>query len=509
VTGIDVPLNSSTATELGQTVPAAHHPSGQHPTLTLAILATVSLAYSLLQSLVAPMIRTFQLELNTTPTGAAWIISAFLLSSAVSTPVFGRLGDMYGKKRMILVSLSVMAFGTLVSALASSIGPMIAGRAIQGVGAAVFPLAFGIIRDEFPREQAMRGIALISGVLGVGGGLGIGLAGPIAEHLSYHALFWIPFGGIAAAGVAAVAFIPESPVRACARIDVLGGVLLAAWLIALLVGVSEGQSWGWGSTTTLSTFAAAALLLSGWVAFEARTAEPMVDMQMMRLRGVWTANLVAGLGGFAVFGAFFLIPHLMQLPQSSGFGQGASVSETSLTLVPLPIGIITASFVAGRLAPGIGARTPMLIGSILGAVGLALLAEFHGSQSQLIPSVFLLGVACGFAWASAPSMVIESVASTQVGIATGMNLISRTIGAAIGSQVVASIVAGSLDPSRATDETDFIVSFWLVAGIFAIGIAASLAAPSSRRRSYAGAPADQAAAIVGALRTETKPSSSP
>jgi len=213
-----------------------------HYNLTFAILAIAGIAFALLQSLVAPALRTIQTDLHTTTTAVAWVFTGYLLAASVATPIVGRLGDMFGKKRMLVVTLAIVAAGTLVAALATSIGVLILGRVIQGAGGAIFPLAFAIIRDEFPRERIPTGIALISALLGVGGGLGIILAGPITEHLSYHWLFWLPLVAVVTAGIAAQVVIPESPIRAPGRIDWVGAGLLTGWLVALLVGVSEAPA---------------------------------------------------------------------------------------------------------------------------------------------------------------------------------------------------------------------------------------------------------------------------
>src|SRR5437667_5851169 len=266
-------------------------PKRPHYNLTFAILAISGIAFALLQSLVAPALRTIQTDLHTTTTTVAWVFTGYLLSASVATPIVGRFGDMFGKKRMLVVTLAIVAAGTLVAALATSIGVLILGRVIQGAGGAIFPLSFAIIRDEFPRERVPTGIALISALLGVGGGLGILLAGPITQHLSYHWLFWLPLVPVVAAGVAAQVVIPESPIRAPGRIDWAGAVLLTAWLVALLVGVSEGPTWGWASARVLGLFAVAAVLLVLWARAEQLIEAPLVDMGMMRLHAVWTTNL--------------------------------------------------------------------------------------------------------------------------------------------------------------------------------------------------------------------------
>ena len=204
------------------------------------MLALGGCAYALLQSLVVPALPVLQHDLHTSTSGVAWVFTSYLLAASVVTPIAGRLGDMFGKKRVLVIALAGLAAGTLLAALATSLPLMILARTIQGLGGAIFPLAFGILRDEFPPQRVAGGIALVSGLLGIGGGLGIVLAGPILQHLSYHWLFWIPLVVTSVATVAAIVLIPESTIRAPGIVHWLGGALLSAWLVALLVAVSEG-----------------------------------------------------------------------------------------------------------------------------------------------------------------------------------------------------------------------------------------------------------------------------
>src|SRR6516162_8804488 len=203
--------------------------------VTFAVLALGVAAFALLQSLVIPVLTTVQHELHTTQAAATWVLTAYLLSASVMTPILGRIGDMKGKERVFVVALAALAAGSLMAALASSIGVMIVARVIQGAGGGMIPVAFGIIRDEFPAGKVATAVGTIAGLTSVGGGLGIVLAGPIVDGLGYRWLFWLPLIGTVLAAVGAVLFVPESPVRSPGRISWLPTVLLSGWLAALLV----------------------------------------------------------------------------------------------------------------------------------------------------------------------------------------------------------------------------------------------------------------------------------
>ena len=449
----------------------------QHHNVTFTLLAVAAVAYALLQSLVAPALLTIQHDLHTTAAGSAWILTAYLLSASVLTPVAGRLGDMFGKKRALVVVLVVLAAGTAVAGIATSIGLMIAARVVQGAGGAVFPLAFAIIRDEFPRERIPHGIALISAILGIGGGLGIVLAGPIVQHLSYHWLFWFPLFGVVLAAAGIVLFVPESPFRSPGRIDPLGGVLLAGWLVALLVPVSEGPSWGWNSGLTNALFSVAVVLLVVWARYESRSRAPLVDMTMMRVRTVWMTNLAALVLGFGMFASFVLVPEFVELPKSTGFGFGASVTQAGIYMLPSTIGMLVAGPFAGRLSSSVGSRLPLQLGAVISCIAFVLLAAVHGSGASIYVAMLVMGIGIGFAFASMANLIVESVPPEQTGIATGMNTIVRSIGGAIGSQVAASIVTATLASSGLPSERGFTIAFAAAAGALAVGAVVALLIP--------------------------------
>src|SRR4051794_34481183 len=269
--------------------------------VTFAVLAAAAAAFSVLQSLVNPVLPTIQHELHTTQGAVTWVLTAYLLSASVATPLLGRVGDIAGKSRTLLLALGALAVGSLIAALAPNVGVLIGARVLQGLGGAIFPLAFGIIRDEFPARSVAGAIGGISGVIAAGGGLAIVLAGPIVDVLGWRFLFWIPLVVVSAAAFAAHRFLPESPARGTGRLNWLAAALLSGWLVALLIGLSEVPSHGWSGTPVLGLFGLAIVVAAAWIGVELRSAEPLIDMRMMRLPGVWTTNLVALLFGAGMF----------------------------------------------------------------------------------------------------------------------------------------------------------------------------------------------------------------
>jgi EmrB/QacA subfamily drug resistance transporter len=452
----------------------------KRPVLLLTILALAGIAYALMQSLVVPALPVLQDDLHTSPTGVAWVFTSYLLAASVVTPIAGRLGDIYGKRRVLVLTLAGCAAGTLLAALATTLTVMLAARTIQGLGGAIFPLAFGIIRDEFPRERVAGAIALVSGLLGIGGGLGIVLAGPILQHLSQHWLFWIPLIVITVATIATVLVIPESPVRAPSQVNWLGAFLLSAWLVCLLLAVSEAPTWGWLDVRTVSLLAGAMVLLVIWVLAEHRSGQPLVDMRMMRLRGVWTTNMVALLLGFGMYSAFILIPQFVQEPVSTGYGFGASVTQAGLFLVPSTIAMLVFSPLGGRLSNVVGSKVPLVLGAIGTTASFAILAGAHHRHWEIYLASALLGIGVGFAFAAMANLIVEAVPADQTGVATGMNTVMRTIGGAIGAEIAASVIAATLLANGLPRERGYTISFILCGAFLVAATVASFLVPGGK-----------------------------
>ena len=446
----------------------------------LAVLVLAGGGYSLVQSLVVPALPTLQQRLHTTQTGAAWIFTAFLLAAAVATPLAGRLGDMYGRRRILLWTLAALSLGILAAALTSSLAVLIAARVVQGLGGAIFPLAFGIIRDELEAGDVARGTAWMSAILGAGGVLGIVLAGPILDRLSYHWLFWIPLVVTVGSTAAAFRVVPDRRAERSGGVSWLSALLLGGWLVCLLLGVSEGPSWGWASARVLALFAAAVALAIAWAGAEGRATTPLVELGLLRGRGVWTTNVVAVLVGWGMYSGFVLLPEQVEAPVSAG-GFGASVAKAGLYLVPWSCAVALASAASGRLSAVYGSRVPLIVGCATCSAGFVWLLDLHDRPWHILVASAALGTGTGFAFASMVNLVIESVGSEHTGVATGVNILMRTVGGALGTQVAASVLAATLSADGSATRRGFEIAFAVGAVMLALALLAALAAPRDGR----------------------------
>jgi EmrB/QacA subfamily drug resistance transporter len=465
-----------------------------HQRVTFTVLSLGVAAYALLQSLVIPVLTTVQHELHTSQSTVTWVLTAYLLSASIMTPILGRIGDMRGKKRVFIATLIALAVGSLLAAVAPSIGVLIVARVIQGIGGGMIPVAFGIIRDEFPGPKVATAVGVLASLTAVGAGLGIVLAGPIVNALDYHWLFWLPLILTIAAAVLAVLFIPESPVRTAGRISWLPAVLLSVWLVALLVALSEAPEWGWGSGRVIGLLAGAVVVAAGWVLAELRAATPLIDMKMMRLTAVWTNNLVALLIGLGMYATFAFLPEFVQTPSSAGYGFGASITQSGLMLLPSTITMFFVGMFAGRMARRVGGKILVIAGCLVGCASMSILAFAHAHEWEIYLSSAIMGIGFGLAFAAMSALVVAAVPSSQTGVASGMNANIRTIGGSIGSAVMASIVTSRLGPSGLPRDSGYTTGFAVMAGGLVLAALAGLLIPRIRRT--AGEPEHAEMAIV-------------
>ena len=456
----------------------AEHPERRHYGVTLALLTVAGISFAVMQTLVVPALPFFQREFDTTASWATWIATGFLLSSSVLTPILGKLGDSYGKKKMLVISLGIFGAASLLAAAAWSLPSLIFFRILQGAGAAVFPLSFGIIRDEFPPEKIGLGIGTVSSVFGVGGGVGLVLSGVIIEHLTWHWLFLIGAVPVLASTVLLALYVPESPVKFPTKPDYVGGLTLSLALATLLVALSEGTNWGWTSAGVLGLLAASAVLFTLWVRIEQRVPEPLVDLRTFARREMAATNLTTLVMGFSMFSTFILLPNFVQMPlglppelaDEIEYGFGATPIEVGLFFIPSSIAMMVAGPFAGALGTKIGNERTLRIGIGFLVLALVLLATWHDEPWTIYAWMVFMGIGLAFSFASLGTLVIQYSRPGETGVATGMNTIMRTIGAALGSQVAAAIIsANTLPGTEIPVERGFTVAF-------AIGAAGALVA---------------------------------
>ncbi|GIH15613.1 MFS transporter [Rugosimonospora africana] len=438
------------------------------PILPVLILAAFS--FSVIQSLVAPVLPEIQRELHTTQSTVTWIITAYLLSASIFTPILGRLGDRVGKDKVLFVALIALAVGLAISAIAPNIGIMLVGRVVQGFGGGIFPLAFGIVRDEVPRERVAGTVGILASLLAVGLGLGAVLAGPIVDVLDSRALFWLPMILVVTAAVASYFVIPPSPTRSPGQFSWAASVLLGAWLILLLVPLSEASAWGWGSARVLGMFIAAGVLAVAWIVVEAKATSPLIDMRMMRIPAVWTTNLVSLLFGVAMYGMIGFLPAFLQTPPAAGYGFGASITEAGLLMLPMSVTMFGSGVVTPPLSHRVGAKKVLVVGTVITLASFVILVLAHTREWEILLAMAILGVGFGAAFATMSNVIVAAVPPHQTGVANGMNTNIRSIGGAIGAAVMASVVSAHALPSGLPAEKGYTYGFT------ALGIATAGAA---------------------------------
>jgi EmrB/QacA subfamily drug resistance transporter len=466
---------------------------------TYAVLMVGVSAYALLQSFVLPVLPTIEHDLHTSESAVTWVLTAYLLSAAVFTPILGRLGDLWGKKRAFMAALFALGIGSLLAALAHSIDLMIVARVIQGAGGGMLPLAFGIIRDDFPERKVVGAVSTTAAVAAAGGAVGIVLAGPLLKVLDFHWLFWLPMIAVSVAMAAAWMFIPESGKRSATRLNVPAALLLSSWLIALLLAVSEGSDWGWSSPRVIGLLLGALAIALLWIRVELDSSHPLIDMRTMRLPAVWTTNLVAFLFGFGLYASFTFIPQYVQAPPSIGYGFGATVTQSGFFLLPLSTLMFVGGFLTGPASARFGPKAVVCVGAILSVAGFGILTLDLHAQLAIYLGMGVLGVGFGLALSGTSYLIVQSVDSSQTAVASGMNANIRTIGGSIGAAAMSSVVTANAKAHSLPLFSGYHHGFVMLTVGALFGVASTLLVPTSRRRT---APAPAAAQLEVALGTE-------
>ncbi|MGW0949483.1 MFS transporter [Streptomyces sp. NPDC002623] len=401
------------------------------------VIGLAALVVSLTQSLLIPVMSELGTELDASADGVAWIFTSTLLVGAVAVPTFGRLGDLYGTRRMLLVALITLVVGSLICAVADNLAMMIVGRAVVGLAAAAIPLSISLVGVILPREHAGAGIALISAMLGVGGALGLPLAGLVAQYADYHLLFWICIIGGAVVYPLILRLVPEPARDAEGRMDVPGTLLLGAAMPALLLPLAQGQSWGWTDPLTLGLFATAVVLLTGFVLLELRRTSPLVDVRTSARRPVLLTNLASVCVGFTLFASLIGTASYVQAPAISGYGFGSSILAGGLCMLPGGLMMLVLSLASSRL----NARTALAVGALVIAVGFATRIVLAEHMWQVVAGNAIVGAGIGMAYAAMPGLIMHATPRSELAAANGLNTLFRSVGSSLASAIGGAILA--------------------------------------------------------------------
>jgi EmrB/QacA subfamily drug resistance transporter len=438
----------------GECVPHAGVPTARRaaprPALVVAVLSSVGLVASLCMTLVVPVIPQLPRLLDTSTATASWVITATLLAGAVATPIAGRLGDMVGKRRVLLATLGLLVVGSVLCAVTDALLPVLVGRALQGVAVSAVPLGISLMRDTLPAARLGSGIALMSATLGIGGGLGLPLSAVIVEVADWHALFWVA-GGLGLAGLLLVGLvIPETTTRSGGRFDGVGAVGLSVGLIGLLLALSKGSEWGWTSATTLGSAGVAVVALLAWGAYELRTTDPLVDLRLNARRAVLLPNLISIPVGVAMFTGMVVFPQLLSAPLSSGHGLGLSLLAAGLVLAPNGLVMMLMSPVTARISATAGPRASLRVGLVVIAVAYAASTVLLTAAWQIAVVISVVGAGVALAYGALPALIMRAVPTTRTAAANGLNTLMRSIGTSTASALAAVVLSASTIPVEGT-----------------------------------------------------------
>lgn len=410
----------------------------------LLVLAFGAADFGLESSIVLPALPLIAQEYPASLISVSWLATGFLLASVVAVPLFGRLGDLFGRRRLLLVGLGAFALGSLLCAVAGSIELLIAGRIVQGAGAAIGPLGLGIARDTLPRERLARGIGILVGAAGAGAAIGFLLSGVLVDELSVAALFWFLLAVALVLLAAAAALVPSPPPpEARPSVDFAGAGLVATGLAALLLAISKGNEWGWSSGRIVGLFAASAALLAGFVVVERRVRQPLIDLTLVARRPFAQANVCSFTVGVAVAVAVIVVPQLAALPPATGYGLGYSATSIGLLLLPMALTSIAAAWLAGRVVDATGPRAMMAAGAAAALAAYVLLVAAHGSAATIALGTAGVGLAVGFGVTGILSVVARAATLDKTSIAVAVHAVVRTSGTAVGAATTAAIITGA------------------------------------------------------------------
>lgn len=458
---------------------SSHTSTGRARLETLAV-GLGALAASLTQSMLIPVLGVLPKDLDVSLDAVEWLLTATLLVAAVSMPLMGRLGDMFGKRLMLLVAIALLTLTSVVIALTSNIAVLIAARALQGASMAAVPLGISLLASMLPHDKRAGAVALISAMLGIGGALGIPLSAAVAQNADWHILFWIAAAVGLAAFLGILTVVPESPFRSGGKVDYLGTVLLSAALVAFFLPLAESSSWGWGDPWTIGLLAGSVVLVALFGAWERRPADPLVDLNALRRKPIVLTNIASIMIGVALFAQMIGTATYLQAPEVTGYGFGTSILTAGLCMLPSGVAMLAFTPVSAKLIVGWGAHYTLALGSFVVAVGWLLRIVLHAEIWEIVLAIVIQGAGTGIAYAAMPALINANTPHAELAAANGLNTLCRSIGTSLASALGGSILASKvmhLDGNEFSTFGAYRDLFWISVGASIVAVAVALLIP--------------------------------
>jgi MFS family permease len=434
----------------------------RRPRLLVAGLSVVVLTVAVLQTAVVPVLGVIAEQLDASTVAVSWAVTANLLAAAAATPLIGRLADLHSKKCVLLSVLAVVLAGSVLAATTSSLALLILARVLQAASFALYPIGVAILREELHPDRMVSAMSVLSGTLGFGGGTGLVVVGLLMSgDAGYHRVFWLTTAFTVLVISIVVFIVPARPRTSTGTIDWLGAAGLAAGLSAILLTITQGNSWGWTSPWTLGCAGLGVVVMTGWWLWERRAKQPLVSLAMLTRRPIMLTNLATIFVGMGLYFAFLGLTQFVQIPrEAAGYGFGATVLEASVVyLLPGAITGFLVAMVSGRFIDRFGARPVLVVAALAGIAGFLFIAFAHSAAWQIIAASILANAYIALGYGALPALVVSEVDAGETGVATSMNAIARTIGSSTAAALVAVLLARSATAAGVPMESSFVAIF--------------------------------------------------
>ncbi|MER6530915.1 MFS transporter [Streptomyces sp. NPDC001508] len=435
-------------------------------------LGMLAVATGALESVVTPTLPLLQRELDMSPAEGALLSVMLLITGALVTPVAGKFGDRYGGKRVLIRLMVVVCAGGLVSALAPNLPVLLLGQVLQGAMVGALPLSFILVRKHLPAGESKVAIGVVSGLFVGGGMAGTLSAGPVAEGLSRHWMFALPTIAVIGATTLVNRLMPQDPPGRSddTGVDWPGLVLLSGTLVTLMFTLALAPDIGSQPLVFGALIVVLAAFVTGWVAVERRATSPMVDPRMLARPAIWTSCVLTFVICVGTSVAVYLVPQLFAVP-ADDYGFGAGATEIGFFLLPGAVAASLAGPISGIGARRFGSRAVVTTGIVIMAAALTALAAAHTEVWHLVIGKAMIALANGLCVTAMVTSTATSVDPHDTGIATGLVLVTRVIGFAVGSQVSGAILtAGTPSGSDVPAESAFVAGFVIAGAVTALSL---------------------------------------